>query len=163
MAWFGYCGSKIQNSGGHCPSLSNGEEGSKKVTQHSFYYPFLSLTVLHSWRVMKFMYTVHPKTQIPEAKKEVLFFPLNFSSLMAQTWSLRTRPKRWKTPQLWNLGPSADMFHCEASWSYSERTRFHSSLISASENWFSLQCQFGEALCIVFSSHASVSASQTRW
>lgn len=106
MAWFGCCGSKIQNSEGHRPSLSNVEEESKNVTQHGLYDPFPSLTGLHSWRIMKFMYTVHSKTQIPEGKRQVPFFLfLNFSSLMAQTWSLRTRPKRWKTPQLWNLGP----------------------------------------------------------
>lgn len=106
MALFGYCGRKIQNSGGHRPSLSNEEEGSKNVTQHGPYDPFLSLTGLHSWRIMKFMYTVHSKTQIPEGKRQVPFFLLlNFSSLMAQTWNLRTRPKRWKTPQLWTLGP----------------------------------------------------------
>lgn len=170
MAWFGCCGSKIQNSEGHRPSLSNVEEGSKNVTQHGLYDPFPSLTGLHSWRIMKFMYTVHSKTQIPEGKRQVPFFLfLNFSSLMAQTWSLRTRPKRWKTPQLWNLGPL---------WRYTPlQTCFivvqdgvaargpDSTLLSflSQRSDFLNQCQFRESLCIAFSSHASVSASQASW
>lgn len=170
MAWFGCCGSKIQNSEGHRPSLSNVEEGSKNVTQHGLYDPFPSLTGLHSWRIMKFMYTVHSKTQIPEGKRQVPFFLfLNFSSLMAQTWSLRTRPKWWKTPQLWNLGPL---------WRYTPlQTCFivvqdgvaargpDSTLLSflSQRSDFSNQCQFRESLCIAFSSHASVSASQASW
>lgn len=170
MAWFGCCGSKIQNSEGHRPSLSNVEEGSKNVTQHGLYDPFPSLTGLHSWRIMKFMYTVHSKTQIPEGKRQVSFFLfLNFSSLMAQTWSLRTRPKRWKTPQLWNLGPL---------WRYTPlQTCFivvqdgvaargpDSTLLSflSQRSDFLNQCQFRESLCIAFSSHASVSASQASW
>lgn len=170
MAWFGCCGSKIQNSEGHRPSLSNVEEGSKNVTQHGLYDPFPSLTGLHSWRIMKFMYTVHSKTQIPEGKRQVSFFLfLNFCSLMAQTWSLRTRPKRWKTPQLWNLGPL---------WRYTPlQTCFivvqdgvaargpDSTLLSflSQRSDFLNQCQFKKSLCIAFSSHASVSASQASW
>lgn len=170
MAWFGCCGSKIQNSEGHRPSLSNVEEGSKNVTQHGLYDPFPSLTGLHSWRIMKFMYTVHSKTQIPEGKRQVPFFLfLNFSSLMAQTWSLRTRPKRWKTPQLWNLGPL---------WRYTPlQTCFivvqdgvaargpDSTILSflSQRSDFVNQCQFRESLCIAFSSHASVSSSQESW
>lgn len=163
MAWFGYCGSKIQNSGGHRPSLSNGEEGRKNVTQHGLYCSFLSFLKENEVHVHCTLQNPNPRSK--KAGSFFLFF--NFNRLIAQTWSLRTRLKRWKSPQLWNLGPLYT----------SLQTRFivmqdgatarapDSTLLSflPQRSDFFIQCQFWESLCIAFSSHAPVSASQARW